>query len=219
MSLEYLLIVQRFAAANLDRHSNGPSFAAVIDALETDDKPRVQFLKACLLKLGLEVNQSDEPVPSLSPLHISSFHSEEVLGLLSQWKEIMTKTPSGEIMIQGDNDIFQFPNLPPTLQDIKAGSGKISIVDAVASLKLSSKEKDAEASSSSDRIVDYDKVVKQVMVHLDAAPSVKETPSFNHAAFYANLRDYNKSRFDESSFGKYLLYGEVVTSTSTMLEK
>lgn len=51
-------------------------------------------------------------------------------------------------------------------------------------------------------------------------PTGKETPYFNHHAFYANLRRYQQESSSEAEeFGKIILYGEVVTSTNTMLEK
>lgn len=122
-------------------------------------------------------------------------------------------------MIKGENDTFHVKGLPASFQESKAGSSSPSIADAVSSLKISSTEQDAETSSSSDRIVDYDKVVKQLIVHTESAPSIKETPSFNHAAFYTNLHEYTRTQYDETFFGKYLLYGDVITSTSTILEK
>jgi biotin--protein ligase len=142
-----------------------------------------------------------------------------VSDLLPRFKEILTRDISGDAVIRGENDTFHVKGLPASFQDFKAGSSSATIADAVSSLKISPTEQDAETSPSSDRIVDYDKVVKQLIVHTESAPSIKETPSFNHAAFYANLHQYTKSQYDETCFGKYLLYGEVITSTSTILEK
>lgn len=66
---------------------------------------------------------------------------------------------------------------------------------------------------------DLNAVVKTLVLHHDHPPS-KETPEFNHQAFYSHLDSY-RSRSKEliTEFGSNLMYGEVVTSTSTMLEK
>lgn len=63
-----------------------------------------------------------------------------------------------------------------------------------------------------------DSPAKRVIIHEETWPVGKETPCFNHEAFYANLRHYAGSAVREV-FGASLLYGEVVTSTSTLLEK
>jgi biotin---protein ligase len=141
-----------------------------------------------------------------------------VSDLLHRFKEILTRDIPGDAVIKGENDTFHVRGLPASFQ-FKAGGSSSSIADAVSKLKLSSTEQYAETSPSSDRIVDYDKVVKQLIIHTDSAPSIKETPSFNHAAFYSNLHEYTKTQYDETCFGKNLLYGEVITSTSTILEK
>jgi biotin--protein ligase len=54
----------------------------------------------------------------------------------------------------------------------------------------------------------------------DDVPASKLTPYFNHHAFYANLRQYQcESREGASEFGSNLMYGEVITSTNTIMEK
>lgn len=75
------------------------------------------------------------------------------------------------------------------------------------------------ASTDPDQIVEYGKIVKVVIPHEKALPSTKDT-LFHHEAYYANLHHYhNKLRNPAASFGKHLIYGEVVTSTNTLLEK
>lgn len=78
-----------------------------------------------------------------------------------------------------------------------------------------------ESDNSAHRVIlDYNKVLKRLIAHEIDLPSSKETPCFNHHAFYANLRHYlTKTKGIEGDFGKFLLYGEVVTSTNTLLEK
>lgn len=77
-----------------------------------------------------------------------------------------------------------------------------------------------KADAAEDRIIDYNTVIKRLLIHADDMPSSKLTPYFNHHAFYANLRHYqSQSKEAVVDFGRHLLYGEVVTSTNTILEK
>lgn len=76
------------------------------------------------------------------------------------------------------------------------------------------------SASNGDQIMDYDKILKKILPHEKAFPTSRETPSFHHDAFFANLSHYHSSlRNQDATFGKFLLYGEVVTSTNTILEK
>ena len=77
-----------------------------------------------------------------------------------------------------------------------------------------------DETAAGDKIIDYDRVIKKVIMHEGELPSSRETPCFNHHGYYANLAHYHsKCANSEPEFGKYLLYGEVVTSTNTLLEK
>lgn len=76
-----------------------------------------------------------------------------------------------------------------------------------------------EKATSNDGIIDYNAIVKRLLIH-DELPSSKQTPYFNHHAFYSNLRHYQSlSKEAVVDFGRSIIYGEVVTSTSSMLEK
>ena len=77
-----------------------------------------------------------------------------------------------------------------------------------------------ESANAEDRIVDYNAIKKRVVIYEKDLPPTKETPYFNHYAYFANLENYQAQ--DESidcSFGRLLLYSEVITSTNTILEK
>jgi hypothetical protein len=59
-----------------------------------------------------------------------------------------------------------------------------------------------------------------LILHETEWPGSKETPYFNHHAFFANLKRYQQENSSEAEeFGNVLMYGEVVTSTNTILEK
>ncbi|KAK8252743.1 biotin-protein ligase [Phyllosticta capitalensis] len=203
-----------FAAANLSKGEDVPEYVKkVIEPLAEDDKQRVDFLKACLTKLGLKVNQEPQAVPSLSRLHLSSSKASDVSELVSSWNDIIT-LEDGEEHIKGENDTFHLEkpsqwsmsSLAKAVTSVLPGSGDESKTD--------------QESANVDRILDYDKVVKRLVAHEADLPSTKETPYWNHHSFFANLEHYNRIyKNPDAEFGKYLLYGEVVTSTNTILEK
>ncbi|EPE28981.1 Class II aaRS and biotin synthetase [Glarea lozoyensis ATCC 20868] len=206
-----------FAAVNLDPKSDGPGYPKVVKDIAQDDELRVNFLKACLAKLGLVISQESSSVPSLSRLHLSSQHHYLVGELLSSWEDIIT-VENGEEYIIGENDTFHFEK-----QESRWSLN--NLVKSLPSLPIASQAKEHIADEKhvavlEDRIVDYDKITKRIITHEDQWPGTKETPYFNHHSYYANLKKYQQETGgDAEDFGKYLLYGEVITSTNTILEK
>lgn len=75
--------------------------------------------------------------------------------------------------------------------------------------------------TSPDQILDYDALIKTLVPHDKDFPASNSTPNFNHSTYYANLAHYDSSLQNpaSASFGRHLLYGSVVTSTNTLLEK
>ena len=197
----------RFAAVNLDNESKIPGYTEVIEALAKDDKPRTDFLMACLLKLGLEVNQDNIAVPSLSRLHLSSILPQGTTDILSALRAIITME-EGEEYIKDENDTFHLE---------KPSSWSLG---SVATALPDSNSENTDDAAGEDRIIDYSTVIKRLIVHGGDFPAGKDTPYFNHHAYFANLKHYeNKSDSEKVYFGRNIMYGEVVTSTNTMLEK
>lgn len=202
------LLLARFAAINLNQESEINGYAKMVEDLAEDDKQRIDFLKACLLKLGLRVSQESNAVPSLSRLHLSSMLPHGTSDIMAGLQEIVS-TVNGEEYIKDDNDTFRLekPSAWSLTSLAKALTGE------------SSKQAD-DGDDDEDRIVDYNAVVKRLVVHSKEPPQSKETPYFNHHAFYANLRHYEETTQEsKDGFGHSILYGEVVTSTNTILEK
>jgi len=198
---------------NLDRNAGGPGYSKVVDAVAKDDESRTSFLKGCLSKLGLTVSQETSSVPSLSRLHLSSMNHIEVSELLEELKEVIT-IEDGEEYIRGENDTFH----------IETHSSRWSLNSLVKSLPVLSSGKFEDPSkadgATEDRIIDYNTIIKRLIPHESEWPGGKETPYFNHHAFFANLRRYQHENSSEAEeFGNVLMYGEVVTSTNTILEK
>lgn len=197
---------------NLDKSAGGPEYAKVVDQLEADDKARTDFLKACLAKLGLRVNQETATVPSLSCLHLSSVDSEDTGRLVSSLEEIISKEGDKEYL-KDDNDTFLIER-PDAFRMEELEEALSSVNDPAEETKA-----DQSSSTTEDRIVDYNSIVKRLLIHKEL-PSSKITPYWNHHAFYTHLRTYqSQSKEAILDFGRHLLYGEVVTSTNTILEK
>lgn len=231
--------MDRFAAVNLDRDQpSNPNYGQLIDALIADDKPRTAFMKACLTKLGLEVSEKTNPVPSLSRLHLSSAQPSNVAELVQSWHDngvIVKSEDDGIDYIRGENDTFVIEQQNrwsmDSLNDAVRETALESVNDTQASAVSSSKSPNeakkenekpqADSSSSDDRILDYDSIVKQLVPHEASIVDGKETPYFIHGAYFANLKAYKSTHQREATgtWGKTLLYGEVVTSTNTLLEK
>ncbi|MCJ1472751.1 biotin holocarboxylase synthetase [Lambiella insularis] len=197
-----------FAAVNLDLEADAPGFREVVDSLTQDDKPRTDFMKACLTKMGLKVNQEQNTVPSLSRLHLTSTQPPDTVKIIDALRDIIT-TENGEDYIRDENDTFHLEN--PSAWSL----GSLS-----EALPKESNEKTDHDDGAEDRILDYSTVIKRLIVHDKQHPASKETPYFNHDAYFSNLKHYQSTARDvDPDFGRNLLYGEVVTSTNTMLEK
>lgn len=159
-------------------------------------------------KLGLQVNAKEDAVPSLSRLHLSSLESANTTEILASLQDIIT-VENGEEHIRDDNDTFHILSQSSSSRGSRTRS----------SSKGESEKTDCD-DTSEDRILNYSTIVKSIVIHDEEYPANRETPYFNHHAYYANLRHYrSQSTKGGIEFGQDLLYGEVVTSTNTILEK
>ncbi|KAF2761416.1 putative biotin apo-protein ligase [Pseudovirgaria hyperparasitica] len=200
-----------FAGINLSKEGAEDNYKQVVDTVIANEKPRTTFMKACLRKLGMQVNEEEQPVPSLSRLHLSAHRPSDVGELVSSWEEVIT-IDDGEEYVEGGHETFH-------LEKRSSWSMK-TLKDTVASSISGATTESPAKPTEAPAMIDYDKALKKVFPHEDELPSYKETPSFNHSAYFAHLQAYRlKAEEKDGEFGKYLLYGEVVTSTQTMLEK
>ncbi|KAM3421545.1 hypothetical protein BST61_g1934 [Cercospora zeina] len=217
-----------FAGINLNRNEpTNPDYGKIVDALLATDQQRTAFLKACLSKLGLEVSQEAQPVPSLSPIHLTSMYPAEIDELVVSWvKTGLVTSEEGRGVLRGENDTFRFPynvifgtERPPVNPEEPFDPVK----DAIRTNGSSRTSNDVgnQTDGAADRIPDYNGVEKILVAHSRGYPHVKTTPHFRHPEFYEWLLKYRQR--DGSGimgdFGRVLLYGEVVTSTQTLLEK
>ncbi|PNP75212.1 hypothetical protein FNYG_11355 [Fusarium nygamai] len=192
-----------FAAANLNPQPSVPGYDDLVTKLADADKDRAAFLKACLTKLGLEVSPHDTGVPSLSHLHLSSITDTGVSELLTDWSDIIDKE-NGEEWIRAETDTFHIQN-----------------EDTIWSLEglQQSLAETTDSNISENGSIDYSKIVKKIFPHEKGLPHPKLTPHFNHGLFFSSLKRYRQTEPTARAWGDLLMYGEVVTSTNTMLEK
>jgi biotin---protein ligase len=208
---DWSLTKPRFATVNLNEKSIVPGFSEVIKTLANDEKHRMDFLKSCLIKLGLQISE-EQDVPSLSRMHLSSQSPAGATGIISTLEGVITKDVHGERLLKDDNDTFHIVE-PSTWR-------MVDLVEALPTEDHPIESSDQVDGAAGDQILDYNTIVKQILVHEDDYPDAKQTPYFNHNAFYANLKYYQSISSESSStFGSNMLYGEVVTSTNTILEK
>ncbi|KAK4643251.1 biotin holocarboxylase synthetase [Podospora bellae-mahoneyi] len=197
-----------FDAVNLGRHSDLPEYEKLIEELAADEPSRTTFLKACLTKLGLEVSRGTA-IPSLSKLHVSSIHHNEVGELLHSLDDIITKE-DGEEYIKGENDLFHLEK-PESRWDLTSLSRALQ-----SELE---RPRISPSRGSPDPTTNYSHIPKRIVSHETAWPEPKETPYFNHAVYYSSLRQSREQNPGAEEWGDVLMYGEVVTSTNTLLEK
>jgi biotin--protein ligase len=186
----------RYAAVNLDeRKGQLPESEDLVEKLSVDDDIRLSFLKACLEELGLNISPEHATIPYLSPLYLSSTNPSNITTLLECLMDVIT-IESDQSFIREENDtfvIFGSSSVPPT--------------------------PNAETHKVTKGPPDYNKQIKTIISYPDSYPSIASTPYFDHNAFYSHLQQYQSQTPTAKTYGNYLLYGEIVTSTTTLLEK
>lgn len=211
-----------FAAVNLEPHPDVEGYETLIEALAQDDDNRTSFLKACLTKLGLEINTDNTSIPSLSKIHLSALDPQDVGGLLTSFTSIITKDENGEELIKGENDTFHVEHADTrwSVKDLQSTLEATHISSSADNPKDTKTKLDPARAAAIDGLIDHNRTLKTIIPHESAWPEPKETPYFNHADFYSSLVAFRRrAESDAYEWGAHLLYGEVVTSTNTLLEK
>ncbi|KAF8463122.1 biotin-protein ligase [Kalaharituber pfeilii] len=197
-----------FAGVNMDRNAGGEGYPELVDSITRDHDKQVAFLRGCLSKLGLRVSENVYEVPALTPLHLTAIYPEDIGSLVTNLRELVTKDGAGQDVVVGENDTFVLKTPPSSL--------------SLESLSLQSQQAEDSAARGKevDEVLDYTTVPKTVYTHTTSYPSTSSTPYFNHITYYKALLEYrSQSRSSPSQFGSFILYGEVLTSTSTLLDK
>jgi biotin---protein ligase len=209
----------RFAPANLSKSSGPPSFTDVVNAIASTDATRLEFMRLSLRKLGLKVNEDEQAVPPLSRLHLSAHQAADISNLVAGWSEIITVVDD-EDYVKGGNDVF--------LLEKEGGWGLTGLKEAVEKVlpetasgsKKEARERDEDPkimeirdrieyseNAPLDGILDYDKIIKKVVLHQKYIPTTHEVPTFHHESYYANLVHYHQRCGNQpGAFGKHLMY-------------
>lgn len=167
--------------------------------LADDDAARVAFLRACLTKLGLEPNHDAAPALALSDLHLSAADGSKVSELLCAWGEAVERRADGQECIRGEADTF----------DICSDDGAAFSTDELR----------RSLPADDGAMVDYAAVAKRIVAHENGLPARDATPRFDHELYYASLARFRAVERDAEDWGDILMYGDVVTSTSSLLHR
>ncbi|KFA55881.1 hypothetical protein S40293_06929 [Stachybotrys chartarum IBT 40293] len=189
-----------FSPVNLHSQPSIPGYDELMAQLTAEQHSCMAFLRACLTKLGLEVDQSGSSTPPLSDLHLTSIDNTGVTELLCNLEDIMDKE-GGREYIKADADTFE----------IETSQGSWSLEELQEALSTTD--------GTTSGIVEYDTVVKKIIAHEEKLPPAQLTPRFDHAVFYSSLKRYQTVEDDAEDWGTVLMYGDVVTSTNTLLDK
>ncbi|KAF8944663.1 biotin holocarboxylase synthetase [Haplosporangium gracile] len=188
----------------------GPLPNVVSRLLETDQQ-RLLLVRSLLKKLGLKLSQSEVPqaaaapdatpvalppgailgVPDLTPLYLASVEPAYTTLLAHSLRSIAT--PEG--LIKEPNDTFQL----------------IASPQHTIPVHTSTLSETAEGESE-------EKVIKNLVVCHDGGPPASTTPLFVMDDYFQHLKKIRPPT-QQFTFGNSLLYGEVVSSTQTMLDK
>ncbi|KAK9453699.1 biotin-protein ligase [Dipodascopsis uninucleata] len=178
-----------------------PSFYPdLVETLKRDSSKRVRFLKAMLKKLGMRVNEqySEEGIPRITAVHVCGSRPEMVKQLMETFFDDSSKSSS---LFEGEADKFMFVKYTSDALEIKQLT-----VDIISN----------EADSP-----EYDPLTctkPHILYTSDSFryPTNDETPLFDHATYF---KEYNSSNVRRQGIGSIIAYSQVVTSTSTMMEK
>ncbi|KAG5984618.1 hypothetical protein E4U54_006117, partial [Claviceps lovelessii] len=202
-----------FAPANLSPQPGIPRYADLIRTLQEDNEARLCFLRACLRRLGLEVSAEENSfLPSLSSMHLSAVDASLVSELLCSWAQVIYKENNSEY-IRGEGDTFRIYSDQDGLA--------VQDMDSLRGLSVNDEDDDdgGDAPGQTAGIVDYSAVTKIIVAHENGLPTTDMTPRFNHKLYYSSLARFRRVEAGAETWGNVLLYGDVVTSTNSLLEK
>ncbi|KAF9408288.1 biotin holocarboxylase synthetase, partial [Podila epigama] len=193
----------------------------VVSCLLEQDKQRLLLLQSLLRRLGLKQTQqhdsltaaSDESgaktgesvqlppgaiqgIPDLTSLYLASIRPALTSHLARSLKSMVTGDAG---LIKEANDTFQLIASPE--------------IDAPFHTPTLSEDADGDGQE--------EKVIKNIVLCPDGAPASKWTPLFSMQTFFDHLQQVRRGIFQGEylRFGDSLMYGQVVTSTQTMLDK
>lgn len=178
-------------------------FQGVVAELSAANESRKAFLGACLRKIGLQVNNDPQStVPRLTPIYMGSCIDPQRAQKV--WTDLQT------------NMHFVAAN---TFEDV---SDTIVLHDENENDYSYRLQDDPYGSAADGCLEDLMTDEKHLKIFTSGAvPSSDVTPYFDMKLYFENLRDLyerNGTPSGNRDFGSLLCYGEVVTSTNTLLD-
>lgn len=202
-----------FSPELLKRIPSNPSYSSMIQTLENSNQERVEFMKSLLLKMGLKVNPSEMPTPGLSRLYLTSSYPPGLRHLIDTLRNDIGFTGKSHNEFSGTNDQFR-------IWDASRADQFVMSNNLTEDKDVAMTEKETDETNTSP--VDFDKIIKDIEVFYSGLPDNRLTSHFNLKLYYDKLHDLRNALGPGSLLnvcGSIILYGEVVTSTSTMLFK
>lgn len=191
-----------FVPQLLSQNDSGLEFSELVDTLKETDSGREQFMKAILLKMGLKVNQVAIAQPHLTPLFLSS-PTPQVVSSIVHGITTYVGINERDGLVHGNKDNFS-----------------LSIVS-------SSSEINHLHQTEQGTFEDPATVTKKLYAFTEQSESLipdrKMTPYFDIQAYFRALHSLYGSLTPYSNTslipGSALLYAEVITSTSMILNE
>lgn len=176
----------------LKQDKDDAKYADIIQKLNETNESRQVFLRACLQKFGLTVNDSEVVRPRLTPLMFSSPITGQVSSIIEAIVTNVGLEGESKDLIKGNNDT------------IRLHQGEEPTV-----LHQLDKQEEFE---------DPDTAIKELYAFTDSLPERRWTPYFDIRQYFRYLQERHGS-LTKNTPGATLIYGEVVTSTSSLLDK
>ncbi|KAK6518521.1 biotin holocarboxylase synthetase, variant 2 [Arthrobotrys conoides] len=160
---------------------------------ESNEKQRLMFMSALFKLLGLKSNNSTElKPPHLSDLHLSGLNTGEVTSLLGILREVRSpgRSAATSMVIEAESTTFLFE------------ANGIAPINSML-----------ENFASDNSMTTY------VRTYEGAPPEYEKTPHFDILNYFQHLREYQEQSTKKLNYGSPLLYGELMTSTNSIIDK
>lgn len=174
----------------LKDNNSDSKYTNIVNYLKSTNRERIEFFRAALKALEVNVNDKEYYRPQLKPLYLSSANPEDASRLVAEMET--------EIGYQIDN-----------IMDV--GTDKFQIFKSLDKVP---------PEDPNIFVQDPDAAIKSVVQCTDRLPSKEITPYFDMQDFKRNLiqsyKDYDQE-LSRDSIGNVFMYSEVLTSTSVLM--
>lgn len=180
-----------FNPALLKEDPDIPSFKQVIKSLKVTNKTRIDFLREALKTLDLKVNEREYQRPKLTPLFLTSIDNTTASNLVSQLESELG---------------YEIQNI------MSIGKDKLAVNKSFQYPPTTTEDDVPE---------DPALAIKKLYLCNNTLPDKALTPYFDMSYFQDCLIQFYKEteqEFTPESIGFSFMYGEVVTSTSILMD-